>query len=75
MRQYKGYYIDGVVFNSKQEIDEFIKRELVERYQQYSRMFWENSTMELSSMMSDLADVLVKQYGLSWDEIEEMEAA
>lgn len=75
MRQYKGYYIDGVVFNSKQGIDEFIKRELVERYQQYSRMFWKNSTMELSSMMSDLADVLVKQYGMTWEEIEELEAA
>ena len=27
MRQYKGYYIDKVIFSNEDEIDEFIKSE------------------------------------------------
>lgn len=33
MAQYKGYYIDHIYFNSKAEIDAYIKQNAVDEYQ------------------------------------------
>ena len=52
MKQYKGYYIDHVIFNSTAEIDAFIKKQAVEHHNRLSKMFSERPSMELSSMMS-----------------------
>ena len=32
MKNYKGYYIDKVVFNNEAEIDAFIKKQAVDRF-------------------------------------------
>lgn len=33
MKQYKGYYIDGVIFNTEEDIDKFVKQQaILKRY-------------------------------------------
>ena len=73
MKNYKGYYIDGVVFHSKSEIDMFIKEQAIERYKQLCAMFANKPSMELNAMMCDKADYLHNVCGLSYDAIEQIE--
>lgn len=74
MTQYKGYYIDHIIFNSKTDIDNFIKEQAIDRYKMMCRMFaQEDAGMELSIMMSEQADLLHNQFGLDYNEIEEIE--
>lgn len=73
MTKYKGYYIDKVVFNNKAEIDAFIKKQTIEKYQTLCRMFARNSSMELIAMMQPYADRLHNEFGLSYEEIEQLE--
>lgn len=73
MKQYKGYYIDKVSFNNKQEIDAFIKKQTIEKYQQLCKMFSNNSCMELIVMMTPYEEKLHNEFGLSYEEIEQIE--
>lgn len=73
MTQYRGYYIDKVVFNSKSEIDEFIKNREIEAYKTACKLFSHFKTLEYSIYCSELAEKLNKTYDISWDELEEME--
>ena len=73
MKKYKGYYIDGVVFKSKNDIDEHLKKLAIERYIKLSRMFQKNPSMELSSLLSDLSIKLHDEHNLSYNEIELLE--
>lgn len=73
MIKYKGYYIDGSVFKSKNDIDNHIKNLAIERYIKLSRMFSKNPSMELCSLLSDLSIKLHEQHHLSYDEIEVLE--
>ena len=74
MTQYRGYYIDHVIFNSKADIDEFIKKETLAKYKKYCEMFAKNPSMELSALMTDVIKVLREQ-GVSYAEIEQIELA
>ena len=73
MTKYKGYYIDHVVFNSKDEIDAFVKAQAVEGYKAAYKRFTAKPNMETSAYCSKLADRLHKVFGLSYAEIEEIE--
>lgn len=73
MKKYIGYYIDGVYFNHKCEIDNFIKEQSIERYKMLVKMFANNSIMEISIACSDAADFLHNECGLSYEEIEQIE--
>ena len=73
MTQYKGYYIDHIIFNSKADIDNFIKEQAIDRYKMMCRMFADNSTMELSIIMSEHADKLHNEFGMEYNEIENIE--
>ena len=75
MIKYKGYYIDGTVFKSENDIDEHVKNLAIERYKKLSIMFSKNPTMELSSLLSDLSIKLHEQHNLSYNEIEALEIA
>ena len=75
MKQYKGYYIDNIYFNSKDEIDAYIKQEAVEEYQRRIRYFADHSTMEASIFCSEQADLLHNNFGFSYEEIEAIEIA
>jgi hypothetical protein len=73
MKKYKGYYIDHIYFNSKEEIDEFIKSEAVNAYRKSVEYFANHPSMEASSYSSDKADRLVNEFGFSWEEVEAIE--
>ena len=73
MRQYKGYYIDKVIFNNEDEIDEFIKSEAIRAYKQSVELFVSHSTIENSIYCDDKAEILVNQFGFTWEQIEELE--
>lgn len=73
MTQYKGYYIDHVYFNSKADIDEFIKNKAVEAYKRAVQLFAWDMNHARSIYAGEKAEVLVKQYGFTWDEVEEIE--
>ena len=73
MKQYRGYYIDRVVFNNEADVDSFIKERNVESYKTLATMFATNPSMELSAMMGDKADFLHDACGMSYEEIEEIE--
>ena len=73
MKQYKGYYIDKVNFNSKAEIDGFIKAQTIKKYQLLCEMFAKNASMELIVMMEPYEKRLHDECGLSYEEIEEIE--
>lgn len=72
MKQYKGYYIDGVTFSSKADIDEHIKAATIQSYKVACEMFSRHSDMEHSIYASEIADRL-HALGLTWDEIEQIE--
>lgn len=73
MRQYKGYYIDKVTFNSKEDVDNFIKTQLIDRYKKLCVMFSENVRIELIPIMQGIEDKLHDDYGMTYTEIEQIE--
>ena len=73
MKNYRGYYIDKVVFNNEAEIDAFIKKQAVDRFVKLNKIFASHMTMEASIACSEQADSLHNQFGFSWEEIEAME--
>lgn len=73
MTKYKGYYIDQVIFNSKEEIDAFIKKQTIDKYKMLCKMFAENASMELITIMQPYEDRLHNEFGLSYEEIEALE--
>ena len=75
MKQYKGYYIDNVNFNSDSEIDEFLKKQAVDRFAMLNKIFAEQMSMEASILCGQQAQKLHDDFGFSWDEIEQMEIA
>lgn len=79
MKQYKGYYIDQVIFHSEEEIDAYIKASNIAKMQQFIRMMGNYNDPEMimaASIEADkIAESLVKEYGMTWDEIEAAEIA
>lgn len=73
MKKYKGYYIDKVAFHSEAEIDEFIKQQAIKEYEKRCKIFATRGTMEASIYASKQAEKLNKKYGISWEELEQME--
>lgn len=73
MKQYRGYYIDKVIFNNEKEIDEFIKSEAIRSYKMAVELFVNNSTMENSIYCDEKAERLVNQFGFTWEQVEELE--
>jgi hypothetical protein len=77
MTQYKGRYIDHVVYNSKEEIDAAIKSDMVKRVQKLAKMMAEYSDpgmmMAACKEMTNVERVLMQDYGMTAAEIEEIE--
>lgn len=60
-------------YRTVEEIREEAKQGNIARYKKFAKMFDKQPSMEISSMMSDLAIVLIKSYGLTPAEVEELE--
>lgn len=73
MKQYKGYYIDGVIFKSKKDIDEFRKENAIERYKLLVKEFVRKSDHAINKIIVEHEERLHKVFGLSYEEIEELE--
>lgn len=75
MKKYKGYYIDNITFKNESEIDAFLKKQEIECHVHLSKMFSKHSTFELSNKMSESVDRLHILFGLSYEDIEDIENA
>lgn len=75
MKNYKGYYIDKVIFNSTADIDQFLKDQAVEAYKIAVEYFSTHPTMEASIYCDSKAEVLVNQFGYTWEQVEALEIA
>lgn len=73
MKRYKGYYIDGVVFNNETEIDAFLEESAVKSFEQSVRLFAKNPSTEASMWQTGRAENLHHKYGYTWAEIERLE--
>ena len=73
MTQYKGLYIDNVVFNSKEDIDNFLKEQAIRSYRIAVQAFCEHCDMEHSLYADEQAERLNAQFGMDWEEIEAIE--
>lgn len=73
MKQYRGYYIDHIVFSSEAEIDAAIKAQAIDRYKMMCRMFADNGSMELNVIMINHADYMHTVCGMDYNEIEAIE--
>lgn len=73
MTQYKGYYIDGITFKTKKEIDEFIKKNNIELFKRYCKIFSNHPTIEASIVCAEQATKLHDNFNISHNEIEAIE--
>lgn len=81
MTKYKGYYIDNVIFNSKNDIDNFIKSELITKIKKYSKMLVDAPEAHITpgyvhgfiEIITAAEDRLHKEYNMSYEEIEKLE--
>lgn len=63
----------GRIFKNYEELRKWNKEKHIEEHKHLCRMFGNNPSMEISCMMSDHADVLVRLFGMTREEIEKME--
>lgn len=60
-------------FNTVEELKAHNKQLKIAEYVKLNKRFNEQPSMELSSMMSDLAQILINRFGLTPDEVEAIE--
>lgn len=63
----------GRNFKNAAEVKEFNRQGNVNYYKTLAKLFANNPTMELSSLMCDIADTLVNVFGMTYAEIEAIE--
>ena len=73
MKNYKGYYIDKVIFNSKADIDAFLKKQAIEAYKTACWLFAKNKDMDSSMYADQKAEILVSEFDFTWDQVEALE--
>lgn len=73
MKQYKGYYIDKVIFNNEKEVDAFLEKQAIDAYKTACELFSIHSTIENSLFCNEKAEYLVNNFGYTWEQIEELE--
>lgn len=65
----------GMEFKNHSELNAWNMAGHIAEYKKLAAMFGQHPSTELSSLMSDRAEVLVKQFGMTWEQIEELELA
>lgn len=73
MTNYKGYYIDNIIFHNTEEIDSFVKKQAVDSYKKAVQLFKNHSTLANSSLCDEKAERLVKYFGFTWEQVEALE--
>lgn len=65
----------GMKFKNYEEFKAWNKAGHIEEYKRLSELFAEKPSVELACFMSDRAEVLVNQFGMTWEEVEALEIA
>lgn len=73
MTKYKNFYIDGVTFKSKEEIDNFLKESAIQEYKVRCKVFSATKTYAAAELADEQATFLHDTYGIDWEELERME--
>lgn len=73
MKKYKGCYIDKTVFHNEAEIDEFLKQQAIREYKIRCQVFAANKDMGTGIYADEQAEMLNREYGISWEDLEQME--
>ena len=73
MTKYKGLYIDHIYYHSKADIDEAIKQREINNYKMRCEIFAMRKTMEASIFADEQAEKLHNEFGVSWEELEQIE--
>ena len=73
MKRYKSFYIDNVIFHNTAEIDSFLKEKAIEAYKAAVEIFCYRRDMASSEYADRKAEYLNEQFGIDWDEIEQIE--
>lgn len=73
MKFYRGYYIDNCIFHNTKDIDKFVERQAIEAHRKAYMYFINHSTIEASIYCDHKAEYLVKQFGYTWAQINELE--
>ena len=73
MKQYRGYFVDNVIFNSEADIDAFLKDQAIKAYRTAVEMFMIHTDMEHSLYVDEKAKNLVDNFGFTWSDIEALE--
>lgn len=73
MEQYRGFYIDNVNFNSKEDIDKFVEEQAVLAFKKYNKYFSEHPSIEASRLCTLQRNRLRNEFGYSYERIEELE--
>ena len=77
MTRYKGYYIDGIIFTSKEEIDVFIKNEIIKKIKVLHDMMFSGryntaDVMKINDEITIREQRLHDEYNMQWEEIEKI---
>lgn len=73
MEQYRGFYIDNVIFNSKEDIDKFVEEQAVLAFKKYNKYFSKHPSIEASRLCTLYKNRLRNEFGYSYERIEELE--
>lgn len=73
MKQYKGYYIDNVIYHNEKEIDEHIKEYAINAYKIAVELFCKEKSLEYAMYVNEKAENLVNNFGYTWEQVEELE--
>lgn len=73
MEAYRGYYIDGFYFHSREEIDEFLRQRAVKRLRLLVGFFLRDGSLEASALLSDHETHMVRLHGFTPQEVEDLE--
>ena len=68
MIQYMGYS-----FNNQKEGETYLKNSAVNVYKKAIALFNQNPTMEAECYCSEKAEILVKRFGFTWEQVEKIE--
>ena len=72
MKEYKGYYIDGVIYHNEKEIDEHIKNCAIDAYRIAVELFCKERNIAYAAYVDEKAEELVNKYGFTWEQVEEL---
>lgn len=62
----------GIEFKSRKEAEAYFRELAIAAFRTAVKLFENHGTMEASVYLDQKAEVLVKQYGFTWEQIEEM---